>query len=146
MTYVDDHHRRWGALFAKEPWWDVQCALYEGPGHDWEDADLAMEQMLYALAKARGLDTQQVCLKCHRTVDQVRSLPLPGTGSYRACEACRAQDEWERNTDELIMCEKYRAHVRWYESLPPDERKAYDQESDAAVRIYLDGILTRDVS
>lgn len=146
-TYIDDHHRRWGALFGHEPWFAVQCALYEGPGHDWEeDAGLAMEQLLYALAKARGLDTTQVCPRCRRTVDQVRSLPEATSRDYsRLCDACEQQLEWEEISDLLVECERRAVGERWYASLTPEQRATADRESRASLLFYVDGLMTRDV-
>jgi hypothetical protein len=74
----------------------MYCALYEGPGHDWEGADIALDQMIYALAKAKGIDTTQVCPSCSKWVDQARSLREPSKHEAsldEGCEACRAEDE-----------------------------------------------------
>jgi len=84
VSYIDDHHRRWGALFANEPWWEMHCALYEG---DWEGADIALDQMVYELAKARGVDTTR----------RARASPDPHPSSadrrdHRRARAALAQE------------------------------------------------------
>lgn len=145
MSYIEDHHRRWGQLFGHEPWFEMQCALYEGPGHDWEGADLAMEQVLYALAKARGVDTTQTCPRCRNVVDQVRSLPDPASASGVGCDACEAQWEWEHLADALVKAERRWAYQRWYAALTPEQRAIHDREAAQQAQFYLGGLITRDV-
>lgn len=147
MSYIQDHHRRWGALFGHEPWFDMQCALYEGPGHDWEGADLAMKQVLYALAKARGLNTTQRCPWCKRVVDQVRSLPAKqeAYGKEDGCEGCKAQANWEYLADALVREERRIANLWWYRSLSPEQREVYRRQRSELIRIAMHGLINRDV-
>lgn len=143
MTYIHDHHRRWGVLFGAEPWFSMQCALYEGPGHDWEGCDLALEQVLYALAKARGLDTTQICARCRRTIDQVRSLSAQPSGLD--CELCEQQDQWEAIADDLILVERRAREERWYATLSPEQRALYDEAAAKQAVHVVYGLIARDV-
>lgn len=135
-----DHIKRWSPAFESEPWWETHCALYEGPGHDWEGADVALEQMVYALAKARALPTEQTCPRCGTIVDEVSSL-----GKHRDCQHCEhadaIEDEIAEASDRLRRLE---AEAR-YLALSPDERARVDAENKRVVQLAMHGLLTRDV-
>ena len=140
MTMNKEHLARWAPHFSKEPWWDMYGALYEGPGSDWEGAGTALDQMAYALAKARGLDTTQTCPACHAIVDQITTV-----GRYTACDACEAakeaQHQRERHNQKLAEFE----HAVWLSMLPPEERTAYLEEVRRTVTLSLRGLMMRDV-
>jgi hypothetical protein len=140
VSYIDDHHRRYGAFFKEEPWWEMHCALYDGPGSEWEGASLALDQMVYALAKARGLDTKQTCPRCQLVVDQAQSV-----GEWRSCDHCEHAEEIEHEVrvaaDRLRKLEE---EIR-YLAMPPDARRSYDEENRKAVHLALSGLMARDV-
>lgn len=140
MSYIDNFRNRWEPHFGKEPWWGMQLTLYEGPGHDWEGADEAMRQVMYVLAKARGIDTRQACSHCKLIIDEAKCL-----GSDDACSQCDAEHEarWEaqRKADDAHRI----AHQRWYESLTQDQRAEYDRQQQANSAFLMHGLIKRDV-
>ncbi len=139
MGYIEDHIKRWRPIFEREPWWEMHQALYEGPGHDWEGASAAMEQMVYAIAEARGLDTKQTCNGCNKLVDQVATL-----GSVD-CDACEQQQAWEWQAWELEL-EEGRIIERLRRSKLTDaERQAEDEWAREQSTMYLRGLITRNV-
>jgi hypothetical protein len=116
--------------------------LYEGPGSDWEGAGTALDQMAYALAKARGLDTTQTCPECQTVVDQVATV---GRYTYTSCDACEAtyeaRHQREHHDQKLAEFE----HAIWLSMLPPEERAAYLEEVRRTVTLSLRGLMMRDV-
>lgn len=140
MSYIDDHHRRYGAMFSSEPWWEAHCALYEGPGHDWEGCDV-LDQVVYALAKARGLDTWQTCPRCGTVVDQPRSL---GTG-HDSGDHCDHADEIEHEIRIAKLAEDRRRDEERRAALTPTQRADEDRRNAEEMKLSMHGLIWRDV-
>lgn len=137
---MSDYQRRYGAFFAGEPWWEMHCALYEGPGSDWEGAGPAMEQMAFALAKARGYDTTQTCARCGLVVDQPTSL-----GRHQNCDGCEHAQEIEHEQRRARADQERVDREIRYLALTPEERRRVDEENQRQCRLAIHGLIRRDV-
>src|SRR5512139_838700 len=115
-------NKRWSKLFAGSPWLDMIGALYEGPGSDWEGGREAFDQLLYELAKARGLDATQTCPRCKKVVDQAACADY-------GCENCDREDE-ERHEASVRARDAAKAmHLAWLSGLPQEEREEYERKA-----------------
>ncbi len=137
---LSDHIARWEPLFRGEPWWEMHCVLYEGPGHDWEGASEAMELMVYQLAQARGFATIQKCPECSAIVDEPSTLC-----SWHPCQRCREQDAWREEAHRLMRAEAKIAYDYRRSRMTPEERELEDREAQEQYRSYLHGVIARDV-
>ena len=129
MGYIENHRHRYGAFFANEPWWEMHMALYQGPGHDWEGADVALDQIMFALAKARGHDTTQVCPHCKTVVDEPRSLNPLRSDRYPdkiECHWCVLADEIDNDLYRQGQAQLRAAERAAYEAMTPEQRAEYD--------------------
>ena len=156
MAYASAHKLRWERYFGDEPWWADHLALYEyladkDPG----GVEQPLEELVYALARARGIDSRQTCPSCKKTVEQATSLDGEFDDRWSGCEACRtearrlAKEAEKRHEEERKQqVEAERRYQEWFASLTP-EQQAFEQERRAeALKPYLlmvNGLITRDV-
>ena len=140
MSHLDDYLNRWKPHFGKEPWWPMHCGLVMGPGHDWEGAIEAFSQQTYQFAKALGIDTTQVCPYCHQVRDEETTF-----GEGAPCDLCRQQKSWADEADRLIHVERNIARDHWLSQLTPEERAFELERAHREMRLYLRGLIARDV-
>lgn len=154
MAYANAHQKRWERHFSDEPWWDGHLATYEYLA-DHEDGEKDLVELVYALAKARGIDTTQICPSCKMVVDEPRSFdprdhdPMSGcTDCHRrslaAWNAALAAERAEKEKREAAE----RVYQSWYATLTPEQRAAEDErraEIVAPMRFMIDGLIKRGV-
>lgn len=139
----DIYKKRWEQHFRNEPWWETHLGMYETV--DWEGASEAFEQQIYALAKARGIDTTQTCPTCHQEVDEPACLEP----NWKSCEDCEFIDEWHHEQDvKKAKIERLWAkarHLAYLQSLTPAERAYVEAEERQRNRYMINGLICRDV-
>ena len=128
---LERFEERWEPHFGTAPWWDSICAQFEYVG-DWDaPAQQAIEAMVYDLALAAGVDTTASC-DCGRVYD---------AASCVECPACtREQLERDRIAVEEAVMREERRRAEW-DAMTPEQRAA----QSATMRIYLSGLISRDV-
>ena len=131
-------NKRWTDLFAGSTWLDMISALYEGPGSDWEGGQEAFDQLLYELAKARGLDATQACPRCKKIVDQAACADY-------GCEACERADEERHEASQRALEAAKQMHIAWLAGLPPEEREEYERRAREEYMTLINGMIARDV-
>lgn len=139
-----EHFARWSCYFGSESWWEMYQALYDGPGHDWEGASTALDQIAYQLAKARGLDTTQTCPSCRKVVDEIPTLM-----EWQACSACEAAKEArraaERRAYEAQQELERIARENMLARMTPGQRAAFLERERKAFTGMRYGLISRDV-
>ena len=135
MMISERFAERWEPLFGNEAWFppliDVRETLTDWDGPHGKSLDA----VLYQLARARGLSSRYTCASCGRVSAD------DDVDSYE-CGACVREDA-ELNAENARRSDEARAkREAWYNSLTPEQR---DLEYAKAARMFLSGLITRDV-
>lgn len=133
MSHFQD---RWEPHFGTEPWWQSIVHQHDHVG-DWDaPASQAVEALVYDLALARGLSVEHACPQCSRL--------HTGFSCYE-CAACVLEEAARDKENTARVEEVKQRHAAWRASLTPAQYEEYERQQQKLVRLYMGGILARDV-